>query len=483
MWTNAIGRLPDGLRIASCRIQRSFGGAVLRATLVVMEPAFQQLIVAVLLGLLVGLQREHAASGIAGLRTFPLITLFGSLSAMLAEHFGDDWIIATGLLGVMGITAVGHLMRQRSSDAGRAGPIRQQSAAARAERESQPPQPAPGTTTDAAMLLMFAVGALVVIGPISAAVAVGGGVAVLLQFKPELHGVVNKLGDNDVRAIMQFALITCIILPVLPNKHYGPGSFFPVAETTAAALNVLNPREIWWMVALIVGLSLAGYISYKFFGRNAGILLGGVLGGAVSSTATTVSYARGAKNDAAAVGTASIIIMIASAIMYVRLLLAVAVVSPEFLRTILLPSLALMALTLAPALMLWGRERSQPAQMPEQQNPTQLKSAIVFGVLYAAVLFALAAARHYWNSEGLYFVSFLSGLTEMDAVTLSTARLSATDPMVAADGWRMIIVAAMANLLSKAGIAGVLGGRRLAARVALLFSVPMLGGMALLALL
>ncbi len=422
-----------------------------------MEPAFQQLAVAALLGLLVGLQREHAASGIAGMRTFPLITLLGTLSAMLAEHFGDGWIIAAGLLSVTGITAVGHFLRKQ-------------------------PDPHPGTTTDAAMLLMFAVGALVVIGPISAAVVVGGGVAVLLQFKPELHGVAKKLGDDDLRAIMQFVLITCIILPVLPNQNYGPGNFFQLAPATAAALDVLNPREIWWMVVLIVGLSLAGYISYKFFGRNAGILLGGVLGGAVSSTATTVSYARGTRGDPAAVGTASIVILIASTVMYVRVLAAVAVVSLGFLKTVLAPMLILMLLTLLPALALWVRERRRPAHLPEQRNPTQLKSALVFGLMYATVLFALAAAKHYWSGSGLYAVSFFSGLTEMDAVTLSTARLSASDPMVAADGWRMIVIAAMANLFSKAGIAGILGGWRLATRVALLFSIPMIGGAALLAL-
>jgi len=340
----------------------------------------------------------------------------------------------------------------------------------------------PGTTTYAALLLMFAVGALVVVGPVAAAVAVGGGTAVLLQFKPELHGVVKKLGNTDVRAIMQFVLITCIILPVLPSKTLGPGDFFPLAPDTADALKVLNPREIWWMVVLIVGLSLAGYISYKFFGRNAGILLGGILGGAVSSTATTVSYSRGARDDATATGNAAIVIMIASTIMYVRLLAAVAVVSPGFLRTLIVPSLVLLILTLLPALTLWTRERGRPARMPEQQNPTQLKSAIVFGVMYALVLFALAAGQYYWKAEGLYLVSFISGFTEMDAVTLSTARLAATNQMVADDGWRMIVLAAMANLISKATIAGLLGGRRLAARVALLFAIPMLGGLGMLLL-
>jgi uncharacterized membrane protein (DUF4010 family) len=425
-----------------------------------MEPLFQQLGIAVLLGLLVGLQREHAAQGMAGMRTFPLITVLGSVSALLANHFGESWILATGLLAIVAITVVSHLFRP------------------------QPASEPPGTTTDVAMLLMFGVGALVVIGPIPVAIVIGGGVAVLLQFKPELHSIAQKLGDADLRAIMQFVLITCIILPVLPNYNYGPLELLhlrPLAVGhTPGPFDVLNPFQTWLMVVLIVGLSLGGYIVYKFFGQSAGIVLGGVLGGAISSTATTVSYARGACDTSLGCCTAAVVIMIASAVMYVRVALAVFVVSPEFLKTVLLPVAVLAVLTLLPAMALWLRVRGEPAPMPEQRNPTQLKSAVVFGVLYAVVLLALAVAQHYWNGQGLYTVAFFSGLTEMDAVTLSTARLSLSDPTVASDGWRMIVVAAMANLVSKACIAGLLGGWRLLAGIALLFAIPAIGGAAML---
>jgi uncharacterized membrane protein (DUF4010 family) len=421
---------------------------------------FQQLGIAVLLGLLVGLQREHAASGVAGMRTFPLITVFGCLSAMLAVHFQESLIVAAGLGGIIAVAIVGHLSLPRS-DAH------------------------PGTTTDVAMLLMYAVGAFVVVGPMSVAIAVGGGVAVLLQFKPELHGVAQKLGDVDLRAIMQFVLITCIILPVLPNQSYDPFRLLhPLAPTAAPGpFAVLNPFEIWLMVVLIVGLTLGGYISYKFFGRDAGILLGGILGGAISSTATTVSYARGTRDDPTVARSAVVVIMIASTVMYVRILLEVAVVSQEFLQAVVPPMAILMVLTLAPAMALWFCVRREPAQMPEQRNPTHLTSALVFGAMYAAVLLALAVEKYYWRSQGLFAVAFFSGLTETDAITLSTARMFANHQLIAANGWQMIVVAVMANFASKAGIAGLLGGWRLLARVAMVFAVPMLGGVALLTLL
>jgi uncharacterized membrane protein (DUF4010 family) len=456
----------------------------LRARLPIMEPMFQQLGIALLLGLLVGLQREHVANGIAGMRTFPLITVLGTLSAMLAAHLGAPWIVAAAMLGVVAIAVVGHFLRPGNANGNgqNASGVVRQNGPAEAAQESKPLSfpDHPGITTDVAMLLMFAVGAFLVVGEMSVAVAVGGCVAVLLQFKPELHNIAQKLGDADLRAIMQFVLISCIILPVLPNKSYGPDSFFQL-RTPIPQLDVLNPREIWLMVVLIVGLSLAGYISYKYFGRNAGILLGGVLGGAISSTATTVSYARGTRDDPIRTRHATIVIMIASTVMYFRLLLAVAIVASwDFLQTALLPAAVLMLLTLLPAIFLWSRTRSEPAQMPKQENPTQLKSAIVFAAMYALVLLALAAAQYFWHGRGIYAVAFFSGLTEMDAVTLSTARLSASDPMVAADGWRIIVVAATANLVSKAAIAGLLGGWRLLVRIAALFAISAVGGLAML---
>ncbi|MCE5268573.1 MAG: MgtC/SapB family protein [Planctomycetaceae bacterium] len=418
-----------------------------------MEPTFERLAVATLLGLLVGLEREHAASGMAGMRTFPLVTLLGSLAVLLAGHFGESWIVAAGLLGIIGVIVVGHMRRPQPDASG-------------------------GTTTDVAMLVMYAVGALVMVGPMAVAIVVGASVAVLLQFKIELHAVAKRLGDKDLRAIMQFVLIACIVLPLLPNENYGPAS---LGIHAPAALNVLNPYWIWVMVVLIVGLSLGGYIVYKFFGEDAGILLGGVLGGAISSTATTVSYARDARGDPMRARTALIVIMIASTVMYVRVLVAVAVVSPAFLGALAPPVLLLMLLTFVPALALWFRVRRHSAPMPEQTNPTQLRSAIVFAMLYAVVLLALAVAKQYWNGRGLYTVAFLSGLTEMDAITLSTARMVSTESLASCAAWRMLVVAAMANLVSKAGIAGLLGGWGLLGRIVLLFTIPLVGGLALLA--
>ena len=404
---------------------------------------FQQLGISLLLGLLVGLQRERMAHGRPGLRTFPLITVFGTVCAILANTYGG-WILVGGLFGVALVIVAQHLLVHLL------------------ERRVEI-----GSTTDMAALMMFAVGALLVAAPLSVGVAVGGGVAVLLQFKFEMHRFAERLGDADLKAIMQFVIISCIILPVLPNQTYGP-------------FNVWNPRETWMMVVLIVGMGLFGYVAYKFFGRNAGILLGGILGGAISSTATAVSYSRQARNDPSGGRVASIIIMIASTIVFIRVLAEIAVVSQEFLLVAAPPVLILAGFMLVPSLALWFRVRNEPNKMPEQENPTQLKSALTFAVLYAAVLFAAAATKHYAGDQGLYFVAVISGATDMDAITIIISRIANKDPAIMDNGWRLIIIGAMSNLVFKAGIIGALGGRQLLKRIVILFSIPMIGGTLLL---
>jgi uncharacterized membrane protein (DUF4010 family) len=404
---------------------------------------FKQLGLSVLLGLLVGLQREQKTYGIRpGIRTFPLITVFGTVAALLSNQYGG-WILAAGLVGVVSLVMLPHILRHTEAD-----------------HEF-------GTTTDMAAMLMYGVGALLVVAPLPVAVSIGGGVAVLLQFKPEMHGFAKKLGERDLKAIMQFVLITCIILPLLPNKTFGP-------------FDVFNPFEMWLLVVLIVGMSLGGYIAYKFFGRNAGILLGGFLGGAVSSTATSVSYSRRGLESYSQRQVAAIVIMIASTVVFIRVLIEIAVVSPKFLLFSIGPILIVMGLALTPALILWYRFRNEPSDIPEQENPTQLRSALTFGVLYAVILFALAASEKYVGEQGLYAVAAFSGLTDMDAITLSTARMALEDERIMKTGWRLIIIGALANLVFKAGIIRVIGDRRLFWQIVKLFALPLIGGLLLL---
>ena len=172
--------------------------------------------------------------------------------------------------------------------------------------------------------------------------------------------------------------------------------------------------------------------------------------------------------------------MVASTVVFVRVLVEIAVVSPRFLSTSAVPITALMFMTAVPAILMWFRVRKHSSQMPEQENPTQMKSALVFAAMYAIVLIALAAAKAHMGPEAIYVVSAISGLTDMDAITLSTANLANSDASMLADGWRLIVVATLANLVFKAVMVAMLGGRRLFLEVSLLFAIPMVSGILML---
>jgi len=396
------------------------------------------------LGLLVGLQRERVASPLAGFRTFPLITVSGTIAALLGQSFGG-WIVGAGLIALAGLIVVGNLAKQKKGDLD------------------------PGLTTEVAMLLMYGVGAYVVVGPAAAAIAIGGGVAVLLHLKPEMHSLAARIGNADFKAIMQFVLVSFVILPVLPDQAYGP-------------YQVLNPHRIWVLVVLIVGISLAGYMVYKFFGEKAGVMMGGILGGIISSTATTVSYARRSRQAKGSSKLAAQVILIASTVVFVRVLMLIAATAPASLQEAGPPLGAMLGVMMVLSVGTWFVDRHAKVQMPPQDNPTELKSAILFAALFALVTLGVAAAKEHFGQRGLYVVAILSGLTDMDAITLSTTQIVKSGQTDVHTGWRLILAAALANLVFKAGTTAVLGDRKLFLRVSALFGVAFAAGILILIL-
>lgn len=394
------------------------------------------------LGLLVGLQREHVESQVAGIRTFALVTLLGTLMAMLGQSYGG-WLVAAGALSVAVLLFVANLAKMRRDII------------------------EPGLTTEIAALVMYGVGAYLVLGDAAVAVLVGGVVAVLLQFKQPMHSFVGRMSADDLRSIMQFVLLAMVILPVLPNENYGPFGAF-------------NPHETWLMVVLIVGISVGGYITYKFAGQDAGTVLAGLLGGLVSSTATTASYARRASQQEAAASQAVLVIAIASAISVGRVLVEVAVATTPVIRSVGPPLAAMLAWMLILSLGVYRFGRTDDLALPAPTNPAELRLALVFGVMYTAIKLAVAATQHYVGASALYAVAIVSGLTDLDAITLSTSKLVEEKQLATDVGWRLILVAVLANLAFKAGIVAVLGRRRLAVRTGILFFAAIAGGIVIL---
>lgn len=406
---------------------------------------FLSLGVALGLGLLVGFQRERTRHALAGFRTFPLITISGALAAMLGEWTGAVWVVPAALLGLVALVVMRSSALQEGGDS--------------------------SITTEAAVVVMFLVGAVAASGPRAAAVVTGGVVAVLLHFKRPMHVLARRMSDDEVRAVMRIVLIGLVILPVLPDQTYGP-------------YDVLNPFRIWLMVVLIVGISVGSYVLYKLADARAGTLLGGVLGGLISSTATTVSYARRVHDRRDAAGAVAVVLMVASTLAFARIFVEVGAVAPDVLREVAPPLVAMAGVNAALCglgFWLWGGQARQPVRS-DPGDPTELRPALVFGVLYGAIVFAVAAAKTHLGEAGLFGVAALAGLTDVDSITLSVANLADAGRVDLGTAWRAILLASLSNLCFKGGLALALGGGALFVRTAPLFGASLLAGTGILAL-
>lgn len=395
------------------------------------------LAIAVGVGLIIGLQRERSGSRLAGVRTFPLVGALGVLAtavglAVSARPIAGAvvgpaatiWLVASGLLAVASFAVIANVILMRS-DPGRS----------------------PGTTTEVALVVMYLLGAYAVVGPPEAVAAVGVGVAILLHAKETLHRFSDRLGESDMRAILLFGAIAFIALPVLPDRPMGP-------------YGVLNPRSLWLMVVLVVAISLCGYVAYKLVGAKRGALVAGLLGGLVSSTATTAAMARRARERPEAAHVAAGVISLACCVVYGRLMAEVLVAAPSHASAIV-PYLAAMGLAgLLGAAFAFRLAWADGHELPPPGNPTQLAAALGFAALYAAVLVAAAWAHASAPAGGIYAVAAVSGLTDLDAITLSLSGMVESGSLTSAEATRGIAVACAANTIVKLVMAWVIGGRR-----------------------
>ncbi len=298
----------------------------------------QDLVIAVGLGLLVGMQREWRERPV-GIRTFTLITVLGSLCAFISREHGH-WVLAAGLVAVAAVLWLGSWRRSRAANP--------------ADR---------GITTEMAALVMFLVGAILADGHTEMAIVVTGTTAVLLHWKDPLHAFTQRIGAGEFRAIIQFVLIALVLLPTLPNQAYGP-------------YEVLNPFKIWLMVTLIVGINLVSYVILRSMSARKGALVSGVLGGMISSTATTVSHARQSRNLRISPRTIAVAIVMASAVVNVRILIEIGIIGPGLLKHAVPPFLILGVFMTACGLNLMRRDTPGGAPELEHRNPAGVKTAL-----------------------------------------------------------------------------------------------------------
>ena len=379
------------------------------------------------IGLLIGLERERHREAKAGVRTFALMALVGTLCAMLAEQAGSPWILVVALA-----VSVGGVMN--------------------AYRVDPHVTPDAGTTTVVAAALTFCLGAALWYGNREIVIAVAVVATMLLHYKSQLESFSVELTAKDVESVLLFAVLSLVILPVVPNEGFGP-------------YGAMNPYHLWLMVVLISAVSLAGYVAWRLLGGRGPVLLLGALGGLVSSTATTLVYARGARGREELTGTAATVILLANLVVLVRLSVLAVAVEPRILP-LMLPVMGAGLLAALPmAWLTWRRHaESRGMESPELTNPTDLPVAIGFGLAYAAILMAAAWLNDLVGVRGVYAVAMVSGLTDVDAISLSSFRLLGEERIAAEAAVTTIVVALCSNIAVKATIVFVAGGAALGRR-------------------
>jgi len=389
-----------------------------------------------LIGLLIGLERQHSRKAdeplFAGFRTFPVIALTGFLSALMARA-GFPWMLPAAMLGVIALTAAAYYVTAQGAHK--------------------------GATTEFVAILTFIFGALAALDLLIPAAAFAVATTVLLSLKAPLHQLAEKIQEAELYAILKFGIVSVIVLPLLPDRAFGPFS-------------VVNPRLVWWMVVLISAVSMLGYVLMRFLGARAGIAVTGFLGGLASSTAVTAGLSQKSREAESTLARYFALgIIIASTIMYFRVLFLAAVVAPGIFRPLAIPLIAPGTLGIVISFILWRRKSGETEPGLQVKNPMDLAQAVKFAALFAVVLFVARAAHYYFGSAGAFIASGLAGLTDVDAITVSMARLARDGVMTPSTAGASILLACASNTLVKGGIAYVTGGPALRKIITPLFGL------------
>lgn len=399
----------------------------------------KELLIVLGIGLLLGLEREYSKQEkgerlFAGVRTFPIVALIGYLALLLSEQF-FSLIYAVAFIGILIIVALAYSRTQKKDV---------------------------GSTTEFSLIIAFVLGSLVYAQHYHLAVTVAVIVTTLLTLKFRIHEVVHQLSQEDIFSILYFIIITALVLPLLPNEDFGP-------------YNVLNPYKVWLIVSIFVALNFVAYFLAKFFDHERSIILTGILGGFASSTATAWYFSRqsGKSEQGGIIQTSAI--LLASSIMFPRLLIWLLLLNMALFKALWLPILVFGALGFGIGYY-FIRKSGEEAQTSERQieNPINFREALFFAFIYIVIQFVVGFAEEQYGSEGVFIASGISGLTDIDAITISMANYgkeSVSREVAAA----AILIAAFANTIVKFAFCLIFGNANMK-RYASYGFVPLLVG-------
>lgn len=408
--------------------------------------------IAILIGALVGIEREkkkvdEREPTIGGLRTFMLIAMAGAIAAWLSVELSSPWIFISVGVVIGAVVVAGYILHVLGHP------------------------DAHGTTTEVAAVVVYLLGALPLFGYHTIAVALAITMSALLAFKEPLHGAIERIGRDDMYAALKLLIATFVVLPVLPNSAIDPWG-------------AVNPYRVWILVILISGLSLVGYVAARWLGEGRGMAVTGLVGGLVSSTAVTLSFAKTSREDPLDPSKAQSLaagLLLSWAVMFARVLVLVAVAYRGLFVAVAAPMGAMCVASAVVAGLAYRRSRRASAPSAAESvplnNPFSLTPAVTFALLFTGVLLLVRLAQAYLPTNGVLAVAALAGLTDVDAITLSMAEFSRTggDVGLAATA---IAVAAITNTLTKCGMVVGLGAPALRRRVLIATAIILGAGVA-----
>jgi len=399
--------------------------------------------VALVLGALMGLEREFAheydepeVEAFAGLRTFSFISLLGCAAAFITS-LGLEWVFPFAFVALAALIGVAYVIT--ASDL------------------------ALGMTTEVTALLAFLIGGLAAWGHLELAAALSVVITLFLSLKTPLHSWVSRIEREDIYATLKFAIISVIVLPLLPDQGFGP-------------YQVINPRQVWWMVVFISGINFSGYLLSKVLEARRGILLTGLIGGLASSTALTLGFSQRSREKPELSRAFILGIAAASVLMFGRVWFEAVTIDSNLARGLLLPLGVPLGIGALWCAYLYFTEHPIGPGEISFSNPFQLGPAIKFGLLYVGVLLLAKWTQETLGNTGVYLSSLASGLTDVDAITLSLARLAKAGNVSGDVATRAIVLASVSNTLVKGGMVVILGASGLRRYALLIFGTLVLGG-------
>jgi len=389
---------------------------------------FKNLLITVGIGLLLGLEREFSKGGdeddpsFAGVRTFPIVALIGFLGAAYADLY-SPWVYVAALLGTFAFTVFSY-----------------QQAAKKGSH---------GGTSEFSLIITFLLGGLVVKENYHGAVSIAVIVTALLALKVRLHALIDKLDKQEVFSILIMVVITALVMPLLPNENVGP-------------FETLNPYKAWLIVVIFVSLNFLAYFIEKFIGSKRSVLITGIIGGFASSTATAWYFSRKTSGSEKGGVVEASAILLASSIMFPRLLIWLFILDQQLLRMLWLPvtMFGLLGIGIGYWMSRQNREDEVEASPRQASNPINFKEAFVFAGIYIIIQLLVGYANAYFGDRGVYIASVIAGLTDIDAITISMADYQEKSITMSVAG-AAIILAAFSNTIIKYAFCLIFGNQTL----------------------